>query len=53
MTFPKPLHSIKDAQQAGFIQTLPQSERVIGQVSGYVEDPDVLGQIHSHLVVCH
>lgn len=45
----KPLHSITDAQQVGLLETLPQSQRVIGQVTGYVEDPDVLGQIQTGL----
>lgn len=41
----KPLHSISDAQQVGLLPQLPQSQIVISQVTGYVEDPDVLGQI--------
>lgn len=40
----KPLHSISDAQQVGLLPQLPQSQTVLSQI-GYVEDPDVLGQI--------
>ncbi len=50
MSLQKPLTSIPAAQQAGLIETLPQPELVIGQqLSGYVEDPDVLGQIQTGL----
>ncbi|AFY40106.1 hypothetical protein Lepto7376_3966 [[Leptolyngbya] sp. PCC 7376] len=50
MSLQKPLQSIADAQQAGLIETLPQPQLVIGQqLSGYVEDPDVLGQIQTGL----
>jgi hypothetical protein len=48
---PFPLQSIAAAQQAGLLQANPQQE-FIAQV-GYVEDPDVLGQIQrgfSHFV---
>lgn len=40
---PLPLQSIADAQQAGLLQAHSQQE-FVAQV-GYVEDPDVLGQI--------
>ncbi|MGB2926877.1 MAG: hypothetical protein WBB82_16375 [Limnothrix sp.] len=40
------LQSIPAAQQAGFLQTSPQ-QPVIAQVTGYVEDPDVLGGIQT------
>ena len=50
MTARKPLHSIADAQQVGLLETLPQPQVVLGQqLSGYVEDPDVLGQIQTGL----
>lgn len=49
MTPRKPLHSITDAQQVGLLETLPQPQQVIGQLNGYVEDPDVLGQIQTGL----
>lgn len=43
---PNPLYSVQDAQQIGLLTTLPQSQTVIAQSpKGYVEDPDVLGQI--------
>lgn len=50
MSFQQPLTSISAAQQAGLLETLPQPELVIGQSNiGYVEDPDVLGQIQTGL----
>lgn len=42
---PLPLQSIADAQQTGLLQAYPQQKLVAQQLSGYVEDPDILGQI--------
>lgn len=42
---PLPLQSIADAQQAGLLQAYPPQQLVAQQLSGYVKDPDILGQI--------
>jgi hypothetical protein len=42
---PLPLYSIHNAQQAGLLPTSLSTNTLVLQQTGYVKDPDVLGQI--------